>query len=238
MTGATSGIALVTGGMRRVGGAIADALADAGWDVARHVHHRQAGDGDDVFVADLADEDAGAALVAEIVARKGAPTLLVNSASRFVDDDIATIDATRIAAHHAVNTAAPVALALAVARAGPTGSIVNILDQRIGNPVRDQLSYSLSKAALAGMTRTLARALAPGWRVNAVAPGLTLVTDDYDDAKVARVTAAMPLARLPTPADVAAAVLYFATAPAVTAQTLFVDGGASLTGFERDFSYL
>jgi NAD(P)-dependent dehydrogenase (short-subunit alcohol dehydrogenase family) len=153
-------------------------------------------------------------------------------------DDAENASPHSVAAHHAVNAAAPVTLALAMARAGAKGSIVNILDQRIANPNRDQLSYTLSKTALAGATRTLAVALAPDLRVNAVAPGLTMPTADYSADQVERCAVTMPLGVLPLPQDVADAVAYFASAPAVTGQTLFVDGGASLKSFERDFLYI
>ena len=93
----------------------------------------------------------------------------------------------------------------------------------------------IDKTALAAATRTLAVALAPRLRVNAVAPGLTLPTSDYAAGQMARIATAMPLARLATPGDIAAAVAYFAEAQSVTGQTLFVDGGASLKSFDRDF---
>ena len=86
--------------------------------------------------------------------------------------------------------------------------------------------------------RNLARDLAPRIRVNGVAPGLVLPTADYDDAQWRRLTALMPLEKLPTPADIAAAVVYLARAQAVTGQTLFVDAGANLEAFPRDFVYL
>jgi NAD(P)-dependent dehydrogenase (short-subunit alcohol dehydrogenase family) len=244
-------LALVTGGHRRLGAAIAARLAADGWTLALHGAHdatpdaalaaslTQAGTRWHGFVADLADSKAVEDLIPAVVAHFGfAPTLLVNNAAMFEDDTASTASAASVASHHAVNAAAPVALALALHRAGGAGSVVNIVDQRIRNPVPDQLSYSLSKAALASATRTLAVALAPRIRVNAVAPGLTLPTADYDDAAMARIAGAMPLARLATPGDIADAVAFFADASSVTGQTLFVDGGASLKSFERDFVYL
>ena len=236
-------LALVTGGHRRLGAAISARLANDGWTLAIHGSHDATPDvalGDwHGFVADLRDANATAALVPQVIDHFGiVPALLVNNAALFEWDDAASATAEGIAAHHAINTAAPVALALALHRAGAEGSIVNILDQRIRNPVPDQLSYTLSKTALAGMTRTLAVSLAPRLRVNAVAPGLTLPTADYDAAQMVRAAAAMPLGRLPSPADIADAVVFLANAPAVTGQTLFVDGGASLKSFERDFVYL
>lgn len=244
-------LALVTGGHRRLGSSISARLAADGWAVAIHGAHDAAPDSMLVeaferngthwagFVADLGNSDAVEGLIPGVASHFGKlPDLLVNNASRFVDDTAATATAATLAAHHAVNIAAPVALALALYRAGGQGAVVNILDQRIRNPVPDQFSYGLSKAALASATRTLAVSLAPRIRVNAVAPGLTLPTPDYDAALMARISAAMPLKRLPSPSDIADAVMYLATAASITGQTLFVDGGASLKSFDRDFVHL
>ena len=244
-------LALVTGGHRRLGSAISARLAADGWTLAIHGAHDAIPDATlaaaiamhatraEGFVADLADPAAVDMLLPAVADRFGAiPDLLVNNAARFADDDAHSADAATLAAHHAVNAAAPVALALALYRAGGTGIVVNILDQRIRNPVPDQLSYSLSKAALASATRTLAVALAPRLRLNAVAPGLTLPTADYTDEQWERLGKAMPLGALASPRDIADAVVYLAGATSVTGQTLFVDGGASLKSFDRDFVHL
>ncbi len=240
-------LALVTGGHRRLGAYISARLAADGWTLAIHGARDATPEpalaavlGDwHGFVADLSDADAVAGLIPAVCAHFGAvPSLLVNNASIFDNDDAQTITAEAIAAHHAVNTQAPVALALALAKAGGEGCVVNILDQRIRNPVADQMSYSLSKAALAGMMRTLAVNLAPRLRVNAVAPGLTLPTADYDAAQMARIAGAMPLGVLPRPEDIADALAFLAAAPAITGQILFVDGGANLKSFDHDFVYM
>ena len=240
-------LALVTGGHRRLGGHISARLAAQGWTLAVHGARGATPDpalaavlGDwHGFVADLSDGDAVVGLLPAVIAHFGsAPSLLVNNASMFEWDDAATATPETMAAHHAVNVQAPLVLALAMAQSGAAGSIVNILDQRVQNPVADQLSYSLSKAALAGMTRTLAVNLAPKLRVNAVAPGLTLPTADYDAAQMARIVGAMPLDVLPRPQDIADAVAFLADAPAITGQTLFVDGGANLKSFDRDFVFM
>ena len=240
-------LALVTGGYRRIGAAISAALARDGWTLALHSHQPAEPEGELAealgawrgFVADLGDAAAVEALVPQVESAFGvAPSLLVNCASLFADDDATTADADSLQRYYAVNALAPQALALALARGGGEGSVVNILDQRVRNPVSDQLSYSLSKSALGSATRTLAVALAPRWRVNAVAPGLTLPSPAHNDAVLARTRDLMPLKLLPSPADVADAVLYFADAKSVTGQTLFVDGGASLRGFARDFGNL
>ena len=116
--------------------------------------------------------------------------------------------------------------------------MIHILDQRIRNPNRDQLSYTLSKQALAASVRSLAVACADKLRVNGVAPGLTLTAGEYGDIQLTNITAMMPLDCLPAPDDIADAVVYLARAEAVTGQTIYVDGGASLKSFDRDFVHL
>jgi pteridine reductase len=247
-------LALVTAGFHRVGAVIAARLAEEGWALALHSRaptepdtalaamlklHDSVWDG---FVADLADESQRAALLPAIIAKFGVvPTLIVNNACQFDWDDAASVSHSGMLGHFAVNAAAPTLLATDLAKLLPEGAsaaIVNILDQRIRHPGGDQLSYTLSKQALAGATETLARALAPRIRVNAVAPGLVLPTDDYRPAQMAALEAMMPLGRLPEPDDVADAVIWLAGAAMTTGQTIFVDGGASLKSFERDFVFL
>lgn len=245
----TRPLALVTGGHRRLGAAIARTLAAAGYDVAIHGSQdaepeaglAQAFDAASAawagFAADFTEPGAPAQLMAEVTAHfDRAPDLLVNSASIFGQDRLADTIHAALMDHYAVNCAAPALLIQAfAANAGAGRSIVNILDQRIAQPHGDQLAYSLSKHALAGLTRIAARDLAPAIRVNAVAPGLTIVTDDYDVAQTERLAARMPLSRLPQAEEVADAVLFLARAQAVTGQTIFVDGGAHMSSFEADF---
>jgi pteridine reductase len=247
-------LALVTAGYKRVGGAIAARLAREGWTLALHSRTVAEPDADLAialhanatqwrgFSADLGDEAAVATLLPSVIAHFGAvPQLIVNNASRFVYDDAASVTAESLALHYAVNVSAPVILATALARslsAGETACVVNILDQRVRQPVGDQLSYTLSKQALWTATDTLARALAPSVRVNGVAPGLTLPTADYLPAQMAALEREMPLGLLPEPEDIADAVLWLASARATTGQTIFVDGGANLKSFERDFVFI
>jgi pteridine reductase len=239
-------LALVTGGHRRLGAAISARLAQDGWTLAIHGAHDTVPDADLAkvlgdwhgFVADLSDPEAVRKLVPQVCDHFGtAPSLLVNNASFFEWDDAEHASRQELADHHAINAAAPVLLSLAMRHDNAKGSIVNILDQRIRNPNTDQFSYTLSKTALAAATRTLAVSLAPDLRVNAVAPGLTMPTADYSREQVERCEAAMPLRLLPSPGDVADAVAFLAAARAITGQTLFVDGGASLKSFDRDFLY-
>ena len=250
-------VALVTGGWRRIGGAIATALAADGWDLALHAHHpetfdrnmiaecERAGSRAQGFAGDLADTEFSETLVGEVAAAFGrAPTLLVNSASIFRDDRLATLTAESLDQHMRTNLYAPLLLTRAFAAQLGEGtddsgaSVVMLLDQRVRNPVPDQLAYSLSKQALHASIRNLARDLAPRIRVNGVAPGLVLPTEDYDDAQWAKLTALMPLERLAQPAEIAAAVVYLANAGAVTGQTIYVDSGANLEAYPRDFVYM
>jgi pteridine reductase len=247
-------LALVTGGCHRLGAAISGRLAEAGWALALHSREHpepdpalrarltQSGAIWDGFAADLADSCEVAGLVERVAAHFGqAPTLLVNNASMFGLDGPEDMTAETLVAHFMTNSAAPVLLARDVAaraEGGEPAAIVNILDQRIVHPAGDQVSYTLSKLALAGATDMLARALAPHARVCAVAPGLTLPTEDYLPAQMVRLEREMPLGMLPDPEDVADAVAYLAGAVAVTGQTIFVDGGAHLRSFDRDFLYL
>jgi NAD(P)-dependent dehydrogenase (short-subunit alcohol dehydrogenase family) len=240
--------------MHRVGGAIAARLAAAGYDLALHKHHArnpepalaaalaEHGTHWERFRADLADAAEVEALVPRVAAHFGrVPDLLVNNAALFAEGGWEGLDAGNLARMAAVNAHAPVLLARALVAVSPAEAqpaIVNIVDQRVGNPVPDQLAYSLSKGTLFQATRTLAVAFGGRARVNAVAPGLTIVTDDYAPGQAERLAARMPLGRLPTPADVADAVLFLAKAAATTGQTIFVDGGASLARLGRDFVYL
>ena len=257
-------LALVTGGLQRLGAAIAARLAYGGYALALHRHRSvtparvlaealaATGVPAQVFQADLLSPAQTAQLIARVGAHFGRPPdVLVNNAAAFTPgawEDLSHDDLTRMMQ---VNYYAPVMLAKALVAASHRdvlprdvlprdlqSVIINILDQRVANPVPDQLAYSLSKQALWQATRTLAVALGPRARVNAVAPGLTIITEAYAPGQAERLARRMPLGRLPEPADVAEAVFYLTQARAMTGQTLFVDGGANLVAMERDFVYL
>ena len=235
--------ALITGGGRRIGRAIAAALARAGYAVVLHANRSRrdaealageiAGRGGHarVVLGDLADPIAVQNIV-PAAAAFGPLTLLVNNASEFNEDEIATLDRSRFERTLAVNLTAPLFLAQAFAAQAPDGadaSIVNILDQRVLKPTPRFFSYTLSKAALHTATITLAQGLAPKLRVNAVAPGPTLPSPRQSDAQFATQAKALPLERGPTPDDIAAAVVYLAGARSVTGTVVAVDGGQHLS---------
>lgn len=249
-------VALVTGGCKRIGGAIAARLGEAGWSLALHGHSDAAPapelkavldkNGIDwvTMLADLADPTAPEQLIETCVAHFGAgPDLVVNSASVFEDDHAANFDAGSLERHFRVNLFAPLMIAkAALAQRAHTDveplSVVQIVDERVRNPHGEQLSYTLSKQALAESIRTMAVALAPRARVNGVSPGLTLPTPDYSEAQWLRLGKLMPLERLSSADDIAKAVVFLAECGSVTGQLIAVDAGASLKSYDRDFVHL
>jgi NAD(P)-dependent dehydrogenase (short-subunit alcohol dehydrogenase family) len=235
--------ALITGGGRRIGASIALALARAGYSVVLHANNSRedaerlasaitgAGGRASVVLADLTDNEAVRGLVPAATAF-GPLTLLVNNAGEFEPDDIETLSYPRFQRAISVNLAAPLFLSQAFAAQVPPGcdaSIVNILDQRVLKPTPRFFSYTLSKSALHTATKTLAQALAPKLRVNAVAPGPTLPSPRQTDTQFAAQASSLPLQSGPRPDDIAAAVLYLAQARSVTGVTIPVDGGQHLS---------
>lgn len=247
-------LAIVTGGKRRLGAEIAARLARAGYALALVSHIDKEPDAPllavleeresdwQPFTHDLSEPKTSASLIHAITTHFGRPPdLLVNNAAMFGQDDWAGMNAETLESHFRLNLFTPLLLAQALVKAAgaeqqPT--IVNILDQRVTNPHGDQLSYTLSKQALAASVRSTASAFGSRARVNGVAPGLVISTDDYDAEQEQRLATMMPLGVLPSPSGVADAVLYLAGAKDVTGQTIFVDGGANLKSFDRDFMHL
>jgi len=216
--------------------------ARSGYDVA--VHHRDSADDAEetaalvhtegrracVLAGDLTDRDA-ADLIGRATAELGPVTLLVNNASLFLEDRLQTLDADGLDAHMATNLRAPAVLAQAFAAQLPAdraGLIVNILDQRVWRPNPQFFSYSLSKAALWHATQTMAQALAPRIRVNAIGPGPTLGSVHQVPGEFEQEAAGTPLARAVAPDEIAAALRYLIDAPSVTGQMIAVDSGQHL----------
>lgn len=231
---------LVTGGAKRLGAAIARALAAAGHvPVIHYGGSRDAAEalavelGTTTVQGDLADT----AALGGLLDRAGDVDSLVNSASQFAYDSPAAIDAALAARLHAVNAVAPAVLAAALAKREGARAVVNLLDQKLANPNPDFFSYTLSKAALASATELMAQAFAPRVRVNAVAPGLTLPSGDQSDAEFDQVARANLLRRPVGAENVAAAVIYLLEAESVTGQTLYVDAGQRFCRSARDVMF-
>ena len=240
---ASRGAALITGGARRIGRALAAAAADAGFDVAIHVRSvddeaeaaaaevRTRGRKSAILACDLRKESATVALVGEAEAELGPVTLLVNNASVFEEDAFADMNRASWDAHMETNLRAPLVLAQVFARRLPAdrqGLIVNILDQRVLRPSPDFFSYSLSKTALWDATRIMAQALGPHIRVNGIGPGPTLPSAHQDQAAFDAEAAATLLRRPASPGEIAQALRYLIDAPSVTGQMIAVDGGQHL----------
>lgn len=239
-----SGAVLVTGAGARVGAIIAEHLGRTGWAVA--VHYNRSADGakavaDTVrgaggqaiaVAGDLTDPDAVDTLCARAADALSRPlTALVNNASTFQDDGLATMTRASWDHHIEPNLRAPCFLAQGLAAQLPaetSGAIVNIVDQRVKKPTPQFFTYALSKAGLAWATVTMAQALAPRIRVNAVLPGPSLRNPRQDEASWATQQRATLLQTGSPPAQIAAAAAYLLTAEAVTGQLLAVDGGQHL----------
>lgn len=237
-------VALVTGASRRIGRSIAEALADDGWTVA--VHYRSsAREADDVvagierrggraaaFGCDLSDPAAVADLVPQVCRVLGAPSCLVNNASEFRLDTVASMTTEIWNLHLDVNLRTPVFLAKAMAEQlgeGRSGNVINIIDQRVWNLSPEFFSYTISKSGLWTATRTLAQALAPHVRVNAIGPGPVLRSVHQADEEFAEECRATLLKRGAAPDEIAAAVRFILAAPAMTGQMIALDGGQHLT---------
>lgn len=235
--------ALVTGGAKRLGAAMALALAGAGFDLAIH-HATSAADAEAtaaqvrglgrravVLAADLAREEEVVRLLPAAEAALGPLGVLVNNASTFERDE--WDDATRASWDHHIepNLRAPFVLAQAFARAlphGREGVVVNMLDQRVWSLTPHFVSYTVSKAGLWALTRSLALALAPNIRVNGIGPGPALPSPRQTAEQFARQSRSVPLHRGTSPQEVARALLAILALPSMTGQMIALDGGQHL----------
>jgi NAD(P)-dependent dehydrogenase (short-subunit alcohol dehydrogenase family) len=236
-------LALVTGGAKRLGRAIALALAEAGFDLAIHYNGSEEeaaalvaeitrlGRRCAAFQADLMQEAEVAALLPRVREALGPVGVLVNNASAFERDE--WDDATREGwdAHMEPNLRAPFVLMQGFARALPEGAegvVVNMLDQRVLSLTPHFVTYTVSKAGLWALTQQMALALAPRIRVNGIGPGPTLPSPRQTMTQFERQCASVPLKRGTTPLEIGAAVVALVTLPSVTGQILTLDGGQHL----------
>ncbi len=235
--------ALVTGAAHRIGRAIALDLAAQGFDIAIHYNRSrdaaaalaaeiEGGGHRAVLVdADLGVEDQTEGLIARVAETLGPVGCLINNASRFELDlwDTATRESWDI--HMETNLRAPLLLSQEMARLLPEaadGVIVNLIDQRVWNLTPYFLTYTLSKTGLWTLTQTLALALAPRIRVNAIGPGPTLKSERQSEEQFRMQWDATPLRHGATPEEIAAGVRYILSAGAMTGQMIALDGGEHL----------
>jgi pteridine reductase len=235
----TGRVALVTGAARRVGKAIALALADRGADIALHFKSgaaeaeitaaeiRAKGRRVALLPCDLGDIDSARGLPGAAHAALGRLDVLINSAAVMVRTPIGEVEPDAWDTMFAINLRAPFFIAQEAAPllAATRGVIVNIADLAAFETWPAYVPHAISKAGVVQMTRGMARALAPNVRVNAVAPGAVQLPEDWAESSAARLVSTTPLARLGAAADVAHAVVYLCEADFVTGEVIIVDGG-------------
>ncbi len=242
--------AIITGGAKRIGGAITRALADDGWHVLIHCNHSRTEaealaaslPHASVVAADLADPDAAAHIMA-VTAGLPPARLLVNSASRFVYDRIEDFDADDFDLHMAVNLRAPALLTRAFAAALPdtlarAALVVNLLDAKLASLNPDYFTYTLSKIGFAGLTELTARSYAPRLRCAGIAPAVTLVSGPQSRENFEAVHALNPLGRGVTVDEIVTALRFIIATPTFNAQTIVLDGGQRLLGLPRDVAHM
>jgi len=240
---ARPGVALVTGAAQRIGRALALELGRLGYAVAVHYQSsadeaaatvaaiRAAGGRAERFPADLAREDQTQGLAPRVAAAFGPITCLVNNASRFERDEVDSTTRASWDAHLETNLRAPFVLAQAMVTALPRdaeANIVNLLDQRVWRLTPHFTSYTVSKFGLWGLTQSLALALAPHVRVNAIGPGPALPSPRQTDAQFATQGARLPLGRGTTPDDICGALRFILATRSLTGQMIALDGGQHL----------
>lgn len=237
------GTVLVTGAGRRLGRCIALDLAVRGWRVA--IHHRDSAQEALELVteivrnggiaaalgADLGRLETIAPLLEACTEALGAPTCLINNAARFDWDVLDTLNAKTWQATLDVNLKAPVFLTQAFAKALPQqqrGNVINLIDQKVLRLDPEHFSYTIAKSALWIATQTMAQALAPRIRVNAIAPGPVFKSEGQSEVSFEREARATLLQQPVDAADVTAAIQFLLKTPSITGQMITLDGGQHL----------
>lgn len=244
MVAAIRHTALITGAARRIGRSIALDLAANGWNVGIHYRNSRAeaealaaeiarnGGRAEPLQANLADVGDVLSLIPRCAEALGTPTCLVNNASEFFLDTIGSVTPEGWHTHLDINLKAPVFLAQALYASLPAdveGNVINIIDQRVWRPTPDFFSYTISKAGLWTATQTLAQAMAPRVRVNAIGPGPVLQSVHQTTADFSAETVSTPLRRGPSLPEIATAVRFILATPSMTGQMIALDGGQHLS---------
>ncbi len=236
-------IVLLTGSSQRLGKAMALAMAADGWSVAVHYHSsveqaeitvaeiKSLGVRAEAFCCDLSQEGETSRLLGRVNRHLGIVSCLVNNAAHFELDRIDSMTRNSWDRHIETNLRAPLVLSQSFARQLPDkakGLIVNMIDQRVWNLTPHFLSYTVAKAGLWTLTQTLAQALGPDIRVNAIGPGFTLPAPNQSQEHFDNRWKKTPLQRSATPEDIIGALRYILSADAMTGQMVALDGGQHL----------
>jgi pteridine reductase len=239
-------VALITGAAKRIGGAIALALAQNGVRVVVHYNRSEKeasalcaaieGLGVSAWLVqgDLIDPVQTEAVFTEAVKQAGAIDILVNSASIFDIETIWQMTDESLCRNMRLHTMAALILSRALAGQQRPGHIINLLDTRVVSYDKDHAAYHISKRALLTLTRILALELAPKIAVNAVAPGLILPSALQDETYLDKLAPTTPLQRHGSPADVVDAALFLLRSRFITGQIIYVDGGYHMRGHLYD----
>ena len=245
----SNGAILITGAAKRIGRQLALDLAAVDYDIALHFNEssreaeevatsiRAMGRKAALVQGDLADADIAERLISSATKQIGPLTGLINNASIFEMDQIGEVSLASWQRHMDINLRAPVMLAQSFAKALPEdtyGNIINIVDQRVWRLNPRFFSYTLSKSGLWTATRTLAQALAPRIRVNAIGPGPALPSVRMSDAEFAKQESLTLLGRGTSPAEISAAAKFILSQPALTGQMIALDGGQHLLWQTKD----
>ena len=245
----SEGAILITGAAKRIGRQLALDLAAEGHDIVVH-YNESSREADEVasdiralgrrvvlVQGDLADDDIAERLIGSAAKQIGLLTALINNASIYEFDEIGSIDTKTWQRHMDINLRAPVLLAQAFARQLPkglAGNVINVIDGRVWKLNPRYFSYTISKSALWTATRTLAQALAPNIRVNAIGPGPTLPPKGESSEEHARDMANTLLHHGASPAEISAAVRFVLSQSAITGQMIALDAGQHLLWQTKD----
>ncbi len=230
-------IAIVTAGSKRLGRQIVLRLAQLGYDIGLHCN-RSTGDAQqtaediralgrrcEIVQANFLNSAEVLSVIPAVIDRLGAPSLLINNASSFRRNTLLTCTPEQFDEDFSVHVRAPLFLTRDFAKSCRQGQIINIVDAAVGRNASGYFTYLLSKKSLKEVTRMAAVELAPGIRVNAIAPGIILPAVGWTAEESARTAAENILQRQASPADILLAMEYLLKSPQVTGDCLFVDGG-------------
>lgn len=244
-------LAFITGGAKRIGAIVALGLADAGFDVALHVNNsisegetlveklRAKGVKAQVFQLDLSQLEDIAEMIDTVVNDMGPIDLVVNNASMFTFDTPADFNHELATKLLSVNLLAPAEITKCVANnCTPDAMVINMLDNKVFSLNPDFYSYTMTKIALKGTTEMMAMGFAGKLRVNAIAPGVTLISGDQSQENFEKSWRKSLAGVGATPEEIASTILYMWNTKSINGETITLDGGQHLLGLERDVAFV